>query len=66
MLVLMRRTDETILIGPDVRVTVIRVRGRQVTLGIEAPDNVEIWREELVEDNASEHRETKKDRHRLI
>lgn len=47
MLVLMRRIDESIRIGRDVRLTVTCIRGRQVTLGIEAPPNVEIWREEL-------------------
>jgi carbon storage regulator len=47
MLLLTRRIDQTICIGPDIRVTVTRIRGYQITLGIEAPLNVNIWREEL-------------------
>jgi carbon storage regulator len=47
MLVLTRRTNETIEIGPDVRVTVCRVDGRQVRLGIDAPPTTRILRGEL-------------------
>lgn len=47
MLLLTRRIDQTINIGPNIRVTVTRIRGYQVTLGIEAPRNVNIWREEI-------------------
>jgi carbon storage regulator len=47
MLLLKRRPDEALYIGPEIRVTVTRIRGYQVTLGIEAPRNMNIWREEL-------------------
>jgi carbon storage regulator len=47
MLLLTRRIDQTTYIGPDIRVTVTRIRGYQVTLGIEVPRDVNIWREEL-------------------
>jgi carbon storage regulator CsrA len=47
MLVLSRRRDTAIRIGRDIKVTVLRIRGRQVTLGIDAPTSVRIWRDEL-------------------
>jgi carbon storage regulator len=49
MLILTRRVDEILHIGRDVTVTVTRIRGRQVSLGIDAPPNVNIWRDELEE-----------------
>jgi carbon storage regulator len=53
MLVLSRKVNETIIIGKDVRVTVIAARGRQVRLSIEAPTEVSILREELLPGPAS-------------
>lgn len=47
MLVLTRRVDEVIEIGPDIRVMVVRIRGDEVRLGIEAPKDVEIVRAEI-------------------
>ncbi len=47
MLVLSRKLDESILIDGGIRITVLGVRGNQVRLGIEAPSNVKIVREEL-------------------
>jgi carbon storage regulator len=47
MLALSRKTGERILIGGDVVLTVLAVRGKQVCLGIEAPKTVNILREEL-------------------
>jgi carbon storage regulator CsrA len=47
MLVLTRKLDEQILIGDDIKVTLIRVRGNTVRLGIEAPKDVRIVRGEL-------------------
>jgi carbon storage regulator len=47
MLVLSRKLDETIVIDGDIRITVIGIRGNQVRLGIDAPDSVPIFREEL-------------------
>ena len=48
MLVLTRRVNERILIGDNVTVTVLEVRGDQVRLGIDAPRDVEVLREELL------------------
>lgn len=47
MLVLSRRTSEQIIIGQDITVTVVRVQGDKVTLGIEAPDDIEVDRAEI-------------------
>ena len=47
MLVLSRREQETLVIGDDVRVTVVSVRGDKVRLGVEAPDHVSIHRLEV-------------------
>jgi len=47
MLVLSRKLNETIVIDGNIRITVLDIRGRQVRLGIEAPDRVGIYREEL-------------------
>jgi carbon storage regulator len=48
MLVLTRKINETIVIGENIRVTIMAIRGRTVRLGIEAPQGVAIVREELV------------------
>jgi carbon storage regulator len=49
MLILTRSQNESIIIGDDIRITVVAARQGQVKLGIEAPDEVEIWREEIYE-----------------
>ncbi len=49
MLVLARRSNETIQIGDDITVTLLEIKGNQVRLGIEAPGDVVILREELLE-----------------
>ena len=49
MLVLERRKQETLCIGDDIRVTVLRIKGDKVTLGIEAPRSIRIDREEFRE-----------------
>ena len=47
MLVLSRKIGETLIIDGNVRVTVVRVSGNRVALGVEAPDNVRVLRGEL-------------------
>lgn len=49
MLILSRRTGETICIGDDIEVTVLEVRGNQVRFGINAPKEVAVHREEVFE-----------------
>jgi len=48
MLILTRQIGETIVIDHDIRVTVLAAKGSQVRIGIEAPDEVDIIREELI------------------
>ena len=47
MLVLSRQRDETIMIGDDIEITVIEVRGDQVRLGVSAPRDVTVHRKEI-------------------
>lgn len=47
MLILTRRIGETIIIGNDIKVTVLGVKGGQVRIGVEAPNDVAVDREEL-------------------
>ncbi len=47
MLVLTRKKDEKIIIGDNIKITVVEIENGQVQLGIEAPDEVEIHREEV-------------------
>jgi len=48
MLVLTRRAGETLMIGDDIKLTVVGIKSGQVRLGIEAPKDVQIQREELL------------------
>ena len=47
MLVLSRKTSERILIGDDIAITIVRIGPNSVRIGIEAPKNMNIVREEL-------------------
>ena len=49
MLILTRSQNESIIIGDDIKVTVLGTKGQDVKIGIEAPEDVEIWREEIYE-----------------
>jgi carbon storage regulator len=49
MLILTRRVGETLMIGDEVSVTVLGVKGNQVRLGINAPKDVAVHREEIYE-----------------
>jgi len=47
MLILTRKVGESVLIGKDISITVLSVRGNQVKLGVEAPKEVSVHREEI-------------------
>lgn len=47
MLILTRRVGETLMIGDDVTVTILGVKGNQVRLGVNAPREVAVHREEI-------------------
>ena len=47
MLALSRRTNESIMLGNDIEISILEIRGDQVKLGIKAPKNVPIFRKEI-------------------
>ena len=47
MLILTRRVGETLVVGDDITVTVLGVKGNQVRLGVNAPKDVSVHREEI-------------------
>jgi len=47
VLILTRKAGEGLFIGDDIRLTVLEIRGKQIRLGIEAPANVVVLREEI-------------------
>ena len=48
MLVLSRQQNEAIVIDGDIKITVVEIHGNRIRLGIEAPREKAIWREELI------------------
>lgn len=55
MLVLSRRPGESIVIGNDIVVTVLEVRGGQIRIGIDAPRNLQVHREEVYQEVCREN-----------
>ena len=49
MLILTRRVGETVMVGNDVTVTIVGVKGSQIRIGINAPKDVTVHREEIYE-----------------
>jgi carbon storage regulator CsrA len=48
VLILTRRVGEAVMIGDDITITVLRVKGNQVRLGVDAPKTVSVQREEIL------------------
>ena len=57
MLVLTRKIGEQIVIGDDIKIKIVEVKGKQVRVGIEAPKSVEVNREEIYQQKQN-HKET--------
>lgn len=47
MLVLTRRTNESLMVGEEIRITILSIKGNQVRIGIEAPKDIPVHREEV-------------------
>jgi carbon storage regulator len=64
MLILTRRVGEAVMIGSDVTVTVLGVKGNQVRIGVNAPKHVAVHREEIFERIQREYGEAPAEGHR--
>lgn len=60
MLVLSRQRDETIMIGDDIEITVVDIRGDKVRLGINAPRHIQVHRKEVYDAIKSENEQAAK------
>ena len=47
LLILTRKSGEGLFIGDDIRITILEIRGKQIRLGIEAPTNIVVLRDEI-------------------
>lgn len=56
MLVLTRKVDQSIMIGDHIRIVVVEVRGEQVKLGIDAPRDIMVHRQEIYQEIQAENR----------
>jgi carbon storage regulator len=56
MLVLTRKSEEAVRIGEHIKITIVEIKGNQVRLGIEAPLNIPVYREEIYEQVKQENR----------
>ncbi len=60
MLILSRKPKESVMIGNDIEVVVLEVRGEQVRLGIRAPKEISVYRKEIYENIQKENVEASK------
>lgn len=57
MLILARRTSESIVIGDDIEITVVEVQGDKVKIGIQAPKKISVMRKELLDEAKSANKQ---------
>ncbi len=58
MLVLTRKPKQSIILGDDIKLTVLSVEGDRISIGVEAPKNVKIFRTELLEETKHLNRQS--------
>ena len=56
MLILSRKINEKIMIGDDISVSIIEIRGDQVRIGVDAPKNVKVFRQEVFDSIKAENK----------
>jgi len=56
VLIVTRRAWQAVQMGADIRVEVMEIRGSQVRIGIEAPDDVQLYREEVTAEERAQYR----------
>ncbi|MDD5998578.1 MAG: carbon storage regulator CsrA [Lachnospiraceae bacterium] len=61
MLALSRKANESIMIGNDIEITILEVKGEQVKIGINAPKSVPVYREEVYEQIREANKEAASD-----
>jgi len=66
MLILSRKLNESIMIGDQIEVSIVDIRGDQVKLGIQAPKNIKVYRQEVYQAIQKENIEAVKSRPELI
>ena len=62
MLILMRRTEESIVIGNNIEIKVLKIQGNQVHLGINAPREITVYRHEIWQQVLEENRNSISDK----
>lgn len=60
MLALSRKSGESIVIGKDIKISILEIKGDQIKIGIDAPKNVTIYREEIFKQIEEENKEAMK------
>ena len=60
MLILSRKVNEKVVIGEDISVSIIEIRGDQVRIGIDAPKKVKVFRQEVFDAIKAENKEASK------
>jgi carbon storage regulator len=57
MLILTRRPGESIHVGDDIKITVLSVKGRQIKIGLDVPEDMPVYRDELYQKVQEQNRE---------